>query len=326
MVRDPAMPIPFPDTPALCGPLRRPRQMLADQRYDGHKSIHDDAMAEKLGLRAGPIEGPTHFSQFDPLLYQLYGQAWFETGCLSAHYQTMVVEGEEVRAFVQPAAPGRQLARVWAEKRDGTLVLTGTASAGPRVAGGEPTEPTEIEQRIAKLRPPSQLVINRDLRVGQKGAVVEKVRMGADQHMGDSYPFTLSDKLKVITEPCRWYTQEGAAESPWRRPILPREMISVLLGSSSPTNLRGRGPAVGLFADQEIRLIQGPLFVDHPYELEREIIALSESARTESVWIRTRVFDGETRVLVAEMILNHAVMKASYAAYDREAAELGRGA
>lgn len=25
-----------------------------------------------------------------------------------------------------------------------------------------------------------------------------------------------------------------------------------------------------------------------------------------------------------EMILNHAVMKASYAAYDREAAELGR--
>lgn len=29
--------------------------MLADQRYDGHRSIHDDAMAEKLGLRAGPI-------------------------------------------------------------------------------------------------------------------------------------------------------------------------------------------------------------------------------------------------------------------------------
>jgi len=38
------------------------------------------------------------------------------------------------------------------------------------------------------------------------------------------------------------------------------------------------------------------------------------------------VFDGETRALVAEMSLNHAVMKASYVAYDREAAELGRGA
>src|SRR5215510_3974655 len=162
------MPSPFTDASAVCGPLRRPRQMLADQRYDGHKSIHDDAMAEQLGLRAGPIEGPTHFSQFEPLLYQLYGQAWFETGCISAHYQTMVIEGEEVRAFVRPAAPGEQLARIWAEKRDGTPVLTGTASVGPRGAGVEPSELTEVEQRIAKLRPSTQLVILRDLRVGQK--------------------------------------------------------------------------------------------------------------------------------------------------------------
>jgi hypothetical protein len=314
---------PFTETPALCGSLRRPRQMLAEQVYDGHKSIHDDATAEQLGLRAGPIEGPTHFSQFDPLLYQLFGRAWFETGCLSAHYQTMVVEGEEVRAFVQPPAPGRQLAKVWAEKRDGTPVLTGTASVGPRVPT-EPTEPTEIEQRIAKLRPPTQLVINRDLKVGMTGSVAETVRMGFDQHMGDSYPFTLAGKLKVITEPCRWYTADGAADSPWGKPIIPREMISVLLGSSGQPNLRGRGPAVGLFAGQEIRLVNGPMFVDQPYELTREIVALSESARTESVWVRTRAFDPASRVLVAEMILNHAVMKASYAAYDREAAELAR--
>lgn len=315
---------PLFEPPALCGPLRRPRQMLAEQRYDGHKSIHDDATAERLGLRAGPIEGPTHFSQFDPLLFQLYGQAWFETGCLSAHYQNMVVEGEEVRAFVEPAAPGRRLARIWAEKRDGTPVLTGTASVGSR-GEGEPAEPTEIEQRIAKLRPPGRLVIYRDLRVGQKAAAAERVRMGFEQHMGDSYPFTLAGKLKVITEPCRWYTPDGGAGSPWGRPILPREMISVLLSSSSAPDLRGRGPAIGLFAGQEIRLIRGPLFVDHPYDLEREVIALSESPRTESAWIRTRVFDSETRARVAEMILNHAVMKASYAAYDREAAEPGRG-
>jgi hypothetical protein len=313
------MSFPFREPPALCGPLRRPRQMLADQHYDGHKSIHDDATAEQLGLRAGPIEGPTHFSQFDPLLYQLWGQAWFETGCLSAHYQTMVVEGEEVRAFVRPPAPGEP-ARVWAEKRDGTPVLTGTASVGPRVAGGEPTE---IEHRIAKLRPPTQLVINRDLRVGQTAAR-ERVRMGFDQHLGEGYPFTLADKLAVITEPCPWYTRDGGAQSPWGRAIVPREMISVL--ASSGKALRGRGPAIGLFAGQEIRLIQGPIFVDHPYDLEREVIALSESPRTESVWIRTRVIDGETGALAAEMILNSAVMKASYAAYDRELAQLAEGA
>ena len=48
----------FDTSLSICGPLRRPRQMLAEQEYGGHTSIHDDAIAEKLGFRAGPIEGP----------------------------------------------------------------------------------------------------------------------------------------------------------------------------------------------------------------------------------------------------------------------------
>jgi hypothetical protein len=317
---------PFAERPSLCGPWRKPRQMLAEQIYDSHKSIHDDATAASLGLRAGPIEGPTHFSQFDPLLFQLFGQAWFETGCISAHYQNMVVEGEEVRAFVQLSATGAGATRIWAEKRDGTPVLTGSASVG--TLSEAQAAASEIGQRLARLRPPAQLVINRELKVGQQGAGnPERVRMGFKQHMGAHYPFTLADKLAVITEPCNWYTPEGGPESPWGRAIIPIEMISVLLGSSMDlAGFRGKGPAVGLFAGQEIRLVAGPLFVDHPYELEREIIALSESARTESVWVRTRIFDGLKRSLVGEMILNSATLKASYAAYDHEARALGKPA
>lgn len=304
----------------LAGPLRQPRQMLADQKYDGHKSIHDDAMAEGLGLRAGPIEGPTHFSQFDPLLFQTFGEEWFRTGCISAHYQNMVVEGESVRAFVERPAPGAKFVRLFAQKADGTPVLTGSASIGDAGA-----HPHELQQRIARLRPATGLVINRDLKVGQRGARPETIRMGFDQHMGDHYPFTLNDKLKVITEPSDWYTAEGAKKtSPWGRPIIPTEMISVLLGSTiAQAELGGRKPAVGLFAGQEIRLIDGPLFVDQDYALEREIIALSESARTESVWVRTKVYELPTRKLVAEMILNGATMKASYPHYAQEARELG---
>eukprot|EP01039_Chlorochromonas_danica_P017641 gene17641-21069_t len=100
----------------LSGPLRAPRQMLAEQEYGGHISIHDDATAEKLGFRAGPIEGPTHFSQFAPLLAQIWGQACFERGCISSHYLNMVVEGEGVRAFAEVPAPGATRTRVWAEK------------------------------------------------------------------------------------------------------------------------------------------------------------------------------------------------------------------
>ncbi|HET7794333.1 MAG TPA: hypothetical protein VFL64_13200 [Rhizobacter sp.] len=313
------MTVPFETQPAWCGPLRKPRQMLAEQTYGGHLSIHDDKTAEDLGLRAGPIEGPTHFSQFDPLLFKLFGQAWFETGCISAHYQNMVVEGEEVRAFVQPPAAGEKLVKIWAEKKDGTPVLTGTASVGD-----VPQALHEIPQRIAKLRPATGLVINRDLKVGQRGAAKETIAMGFEQHMGDYYPFTLASKLKVITEPSPWYTPEGGASSPWGRAIIPIEMISVLLGSTSAlAGFKGKQPAVGLFAGQQIRLVQGPLFVGQAYDLEREIVALSESARTESCWIKTQVYVAGTRTLAAEMILNSATLKASYANYEKDARELG---
>jgi len=270
--------------------------MLATQKYEGHLSIHDDKTAAKLGLAGAPIEGPTHFSQFVPMLHEQFGDAWFERGCISAHYQNMVVEGEEVRAFVEQRQNGDPLIRIGAEKRDGTPVLTGTASLGP--AYGD----TEISQRIARLRPPAI--------------------MDFDQRMGDLYPFTLNQKLAVITEPHPYYRSE---QSRWTKPVIPIEMISVLTQhTSNQSEFRTKGPALGLFAGQEIRLIAGPLYVNHPYKLEREIIALSESRRTESMWIKTSIIDAQTNVLVAETILNSATMKDSYAGYEAEAKALGK--
>ncbi|HEY8608188.1 MAG TPA: hypothetical protein VIM12_13820 [Noviherbaspirillum sp.] len=298
------------DTPlSLCGPLRQPRQMLADQEYSGHTSIHDDAMAEKLGFRAGPIEGPTHFSQFVPLLAHLWGNAWFERGCFSAHFQNMVVEGESVRAFVALPSPGANRARAWAEKADGTPVLEASASLGPDHGA------TLLEERMAQLRPPEKLVILSDLHVGMTGAEEERVRMDADQHMGRLYPFSLTEKLARITEGSPWYAD--AASSPWGRAIIPLEMVSVLAEYSSPkAAFPVKQPVVGLFADQEIRMVDGPLFVGEDYLVRREIVALSESKRTESYWVRTRIFDAAGQRLKAEMLLNHATLKHSYAGYE----------
>jgi hypothetical protein len=294
--------------------------MLSEQEYDGHLSIHDGKMARDPGLSDEPSEGPTHFSQFAPLLHELFGDAWFEKGCISVHYQNMVVEGEEVRAFARRVTDGATSTPIWAEKRDGTPVLTGTASIGPD--HGE----TELGRRMARLRPAEKLVILSELEVGQQGAGnPEKVIMDFDREMGQLYPFTLNHKLAVITEPSPWYTADGGEASPWGRAIIPVEMISVLTQyTSGLAGFRTKGPAVGLFAGQEIKLIRGPLFVNHPYELEREIIALSESRRTESNWIKTRVYDGETRDLVAEAILNSATLKDSYARYEEESKAIGK--
>jgi len=291
--------------------------MLDNQEYDGHLSIHDDKMAEDLGFSGAPIEGPTHFSQFVPLLHELFGDAWFERGCISAHYQNMVVEGEEVRMFVESLEQGTTITRIGAEKRDGTPVLTGTGSLGPDY--GE----TEIQQRMGRLRPSDQLVILSDLIVGQKGAAnPEDVLMGYDQNMGHMYPFSLNDKLAVISEKHPYYT---GSDNPWGKPVIPLEMISVLTQyTSGNSGFRSRGPAVGLFAGQEIKLIKGPLFVNHEYQLEREIIELSESRRTESTWVKTSIYDKATRDLVAEVILNSATLKDSYANYAKDAKALGK--
>jgi hypothetical protein len=295
----------------LAGPLRRPQQMLQDQEYGGHVSIHDDAMAEKLGFRAGPIEGPTHFSLFAPLLAEIWGNAWFERGCFSSHFLNMVVEGEETRAFVQRPEPGARRTRAWAEKADGTPVLEASASLGPDFG------PTLLEERMRELRAPDKLVILANLRVGMTGAQDEIVRMDPDQHMGNLYPFSLNQKLQKITEPSPWYS----GPSPWGRPIIPLEMVSVLAEySSGLAKWPVKGPAVGLFADQEIRMIEGPLFVGETYLLRREIAALAESRRTESYWVRTRIFDASGKKQVAEMLLNHATLKHSYANYEAERA------
>jgi hypothetical protein len=147
--------------------------------------------------------------------------------------------------------------------------------------------------------------------------------MSAEQHMGALYPFSLEQKLAKITEPSPWYEAAGASASPFGRAIIPLEMISVLLNYTSKLDaLLVRGGAVGLFADQEIRLIKGPLFVGEPYEIEREVVALSGSKRTESMWIRTSVYAPGSHDLLATMLLNIASLKESYANYAAELAEI----
>ena len=296
---------------SLAGPWRRPHQMLNAQVYDSHASIHDDATAQKLGFQGGTIEGPTHFSQFAPLCVSLWGNAWFETGCISAHYRNPSFEGEEVQAILAKPEPGERQCKIQMVKRDGTEVLRGTASVG------QDASLTALGQRLTELKPLADPVILREVRVGMK-TKRQTVRMDFDQNMGELYPFSLDDKLKVITEPSPYYRKDAGLGNPWGRPIIPIEMLSVLFQyRSRDDRLPVKGPAVGLFADQEIRLMRGPLFAGEEYQTEREVVALSGSRRTESLWLRTTVFANDG-LPVAKMLLNLASLKDSYAPYAQE--------
>lgn len=292
----------------LTGPFRQPAQMLAAQEYGGHSSIHDAETAGDLGLTGAPIEAPTHFSQFDPLAALVWGRDWFEHGCISGHFTTMVVEGEEVRADL--TVDGSSGGRITAVKVDGVTVLSGTASIGPEFAE------TELDVRRARQRPPGELFVIDQLELGMRRAAGE-VMVDHGTSNGPLYPFSLDDKLARITEPHPWYTADGGTSSPWGRAALPMEMISVLAhkgGLGWPI----RSPSLGLFVDLEIRLLNGPVFVGQPYAIESEIVGLGESRRTESYWTRTTLTDVDHHMQVAVVLLHSGIFKESYPGYPTE--------
>ncbi|WP_029429952.1 hypothetical protein [Blastococcus sp. URHD0036] len=290
----------------ITGPWRSPAQMLVEQEVRaGERSVHDPATAGALGLTGAPIEGPTHFSQVDPLATAVWGERWFTSGCLSAHFRTMVVEGQQVQASL--TTDGRT-GTVTATRDDGTPVLTGTATVGP--AG----EDTEVRRRLARVSDPGRLYVLDQLEVGATSADPEPVRIRRGESSGPLYPFSLDEKLARITEPHPWYTDEGAAGSPWGRAIVPLEMVSVL-AHQRPVAWPVRSPSTALFLDLEVQLVAGPVFAEHDYLLEHRLEGLGQSRRTESYWTSTRIVDAATGELTATTLLHVGVFKDSYAGH-----------
>ena len=196
------------DTPiTLTGPWRARPRCSRSSPTTGGMSVHDADTAASLELAGAPIEGPTHFSQFDPLAVELWGQAWFERGCISSHFRTMVVEGEEVQASVTRTA-ARPTATIEAHKRDGTPVLEGSISLGPD------HPPTALEARRAAQGEPGELFILDQLEVGMAVPEPYVAPIPWDESNGPLYPFSLAEKVARITEPSPWYTPEGGVDEP----------------------------------------------------------------------------------------------------------------
>jgi hypothetical protein len=313
---DPAFATPVTDDgTVLSGPFRSPRNMLAEQAYGGHASIHDDSTAQKMGFKSATIEGPTHFSQFVPLGFAVWGDRFLREGCLSVAYKTACHDDEQVQAFLTKPMAGETQVEIWMTRADGAEVLRGTASVGSK------GPPSALSAKLAALPPADPMrVIHRDVSPGDKRERLA-VRLGTNDVMGELYPFSLRQKLTAITEPSPLYEEGG--DDRFGGPVIPFEMVSVLLHHRAATDpWLGKAPTIDLFVDQEISMIDGPLMVGVDYEIERTIVALSGSRRTESTWIRTDVFKPGESKLLASMLLNLASFKESYPAYDEIAAQI----
>ncbi len=287
---------------AITGPERRPRNLSA--RAVG--SIHDDATATALGFRGGTVAGSIHMDQFPPLLVEAFSPGWFESGSLSLYFRHATTDGEPVIALLGRPPVGERDAQVraWATTSDGTLVADGTAAAG------NPAAASALRSRDLRAVDPAELRILRGLRTGD---VIGDCQVTVD---GKRQRSVISQA--AMTEPLDWYT----GPSPWGGPIAAPSTVVNLLYADLLAGLReAMGKHVGLFGAIEIRFLNGPAFLDHSYHVTGEIVALSQTPKTEVLWFDSHALDEAGRPVV-DMRMMLRQMKQSSPLYAGEPATL----
>ncbi len=275
------------------GPLRRSVNNARDVRG----SIHDESTATKLGFRGGTVAGSIHLELFPPLLIRAFGKRWFERGTLSMYFLNATTDREAVRAFVRQAPEDADDAQVevWIEREDGMRVGEGTASVG------NPVEPTALLRKPLNRFDPGELRILGGVKAGDH---FESREVALPRS-------TIAERMKVITEPLPWYS----GPSPWGDAIAtPASMVHLLYAEPIAT-MRGRiGASVGLFGAIELRNVNGPVLIEHPYRVGGYVVALGQSPKTEYMWFETSLDDREGK-RIAEMRMLLRFMKASSPLY-----------
>jgi len=279
----------------LAGPLRRPRNLAAGVAG----SIHDDVTAVALGFRGGTVAGSIHMDQFAPLALRAFDSGWFEDGSLSLYFRHATTDGEPVRAYIeQPPRQRNVQTRAWATTADEVVVAEGTAGCG------HPAEMSALRSRDLRPVDPTELRILAGVKAGTVlGDVTlrpngKRQRQRIDQH--------------GMTEPLDWYT----GPSPWGGPIAaPSTVVDLLYARLLDDARASMGDHVGLFGAIEILFRSGPVLLDSLYRVTGEVVAVSQTPKTEVMWFDSRAYDASGK-LVAEMRMMLRQLKQSSSLYE----------
>jgi hypothetical protein len=262
-------------------------------------SIHDEAVAEKIGIRGGAVAGTNHLDVFVPLLLEAFGPSWFEKGTLSIFYTYMTTDREEVRAVIGLPPKGAKDAQVEArlEMRSGQIVGKGTVSVG------EPKEPTYIQSISLTTS-------------GDEPRVFANLPAGYDLGIHDCIipQAKVIQRLEITTDPIDWYK----GSSPWGKSVLPPQNMHDALQltfreGAFPERL---GTSVGFFGATEIRNINGPILADTPYKVHGRVVFVGVTAKTEFYWYDSFLDDLDGK-RIAEMRKMIRVMKSSSDLYPK---------
>jgi len=233
-----------------------------ENRWQGQEnSIHNDAVAKKVGMRGGTIPGTVHLSHFRPILTELFGERWLREGSISMFYTYATTNREDVRAIVKRPPPGARDVQLdaWVETPEGRTVCKGT------VAVGKPKDVPYVRALPLENAAP--------------GATRILAQMKPGQHI-----------------PARenYLVKEDGEDGELRDPQLMHRVLSVF-----PADVQ-TAPAVGFFGATEIILHDGPIKLGVPYKKTGKVVCVGESPKTEFAWFDSWLHDNEGK-LVAEM-------------------------
>ncbi len=276
----------------ISGPVRAPRNSA---RHLGAGSIHDDATAQKLGFRGGTVAGSLHMEQFPPLLAAVFGDQWFQSGGMSLYFKFATTDGEEVQAFARPSAnpdADNQKTDIWMDDVQGHRICEGTATVG------QPDPASVCRQRIASTPEPQDIRILRALSVGDTSpSVPTQIK-----------PENLDRRLKVITEDLPAYHD---ASIYGHRIAPPSLQVQAMRPGENKVLKRSEDFGVGLFGAIELQALNGPVFVDYPYETFAKVLAIGETPKTEFFWYESTLVDPASGSNVMQMLMMLRFMKAS---------------
>ncbi len=256
-------------------------------------SIHEDAMAQKLGMRGGAVVGIVHLNLFPPLFLETFGQRWFERGSLSIFYTYALLDGEQVRGVMALPPEGATDVQVetWVESPDGHTIGKGTASIG------EPGEISYLQSLELESAPPEELRILAGLKAGDELPSRDVLVTQED----------VDRALETITDSLDWYK----GDSPWGGAIVPP---SVMYGALQVAPAKAP-EAVGFFGATELRNIDGPMKVGVPYRVSGRLVCVGASTKTEFYWFDSCLEEKDSGKRVAEMRHMTRLMKASSPLY-----------
>ena len=260
-------------------------------------SIHDDEIAQKVGMRGGTITGITHLNLFPPLLLKIFGDPWFKRGSLSMYYTYATTHREKVRAVIELPPKGEKNVQVEArvEMPDDQVVAKGTVSVGKLNSISYLRSMDLISSK------PEELRILEGFNVGDE---IPSREVLVTQEQADKGLESITDLIDYYKEDTRWGKTILSPSAMYSAMALGMELLD------SHTI-----KAVPFYGATEIRNIEGPIKVGIPYKASGKLISVGVSRKTEYFWYDSILEEKESGKKVAEMRHMNRFMKSSSPKY-----------